>query len=283
MPLALILSSYVAAARLGGGAQQYALAPFGIDPVLVPTVLFGRSPAKGPPGGQAVDAQTFQSMLDGVEAEGLFGLVDVMITGHFSLPQQVEIAAATIAKIRAAPRAGAFSARPIVVVDPILGDEPKGLYVTPDVDEAVVRTLVPLADWLTPNAWELSHLTGLAITDPASAAAAARAVGKPTLVTSVPCGTGRIGMVCFDGHYARLYSHERLATAPNGTGDLVTAIFAAGLLSGLAPLVAAEGAGRAVLEALRAAQEWSAPELPLVALGERLVRPSARVAIEDLP
>ena len=30
-------------------------------------------------------------------------------------------------------------------------------------------------------------------------------------------------------------------------------------------------------------EEWSAPELPLVALGERLVRPSARVAIEDLP
>ena len=47
MPLALILSSYVAAARVGGGAQQFALAPFGIDPVLVPTVLFGRSPARG--------------------------------------------------------------------------------------------------------------------------------------------------------------------------------------------------------------------------------------------
>ena len=35
MPLALILSSYVAAARIGGGAQQYALAPFGVDPVLI--------------------------------------------------------------------------------------------------------------------------------------------------------------------------------------------------------------------------------------------------------
>ena len=283
MPMALILSSYVAAARIGGGAQQYALAPFGIDPVLVPTVLFGRSPAKGAPGGRAVDAQVFQSMLEGVEADGLFGLVDIVITGHFSLPAQAEIAAATIAKIRAASRIGAFLPRPIIVVDPILGDDPRGLYVNPDVAEAVCHNLVPLADWITPNAWELSYLTGLPITDPVSAATAARALGKPTLVTSAPCAEGKIGMVCYDGHYARLYSHERLDAAPNGTGDLVTAVFAAGLLSGLAPLVAAEGAGRAVLEALRAANEWSAPELPLVALGERLVRPSARVDIEDLP
>ena len=41
MPLALILSSFVAGSRIGGAAQQYAFAPFGIDPVLVPTVLFG--------------------------------------------------------------------------------------------------------------------------------------------------------------------------------------------------------------------------------------------------
>jgi pyridoxal/pyridoxine/pyridoxamine kinase len=51
MPLALILSSYVAASRVGGGGQQYALAAFGIDPVLVPTVVFGRHPGKGAPGG----------------------------------------------------------------------------------------------------------------------------------------------------------------------------------------------------------------------------------------
>jgi pyridoxine kinase len=283
MPLALILSSYVAASRVGGGAQQFALAPFGIDPVLVPTVLFGRSPAKGPPGGAAVDADTFAAMLEGVEAEGVFRLADLVITGHFSLAEQVEQAALAIEKVRAAPREGAFSPRPRIIVDPVLGDEPKGLYVKPEVAEAVAARLVPLADWLTPNAWELSHLTGRSIAGPAGAAAAAKAVGKPCLVSSVPAGEGRIGLVCHDGHFARLYTHERLAFAPNGTGDLLTAVFAAQLLLGLAPLIAAEGAARTVLEAVRAAAAWNAPELPLVALGESLVRPTARVAIEDLP
>ena len=282
MPLALILSSYVAGSRIGGAAQQYAFAPFGIDPVLVPTCLFGRSPARGAPGGAAVAAETFRQMLEGVEAEGLFGLVDVVVTGHFSLPEQVAAAGDVIDKVRAAARAGAATPRPRVVVDPILGDAPKGLYIKPEVAEAIRAELVPRADLLTPNAWELGHLTGLPVGSPAEARAAAQALGKPCLVTSVPCGEGRIGMVCHDGHFARLYTHERFESAPNGTGDLVAAIFAAQLIAGLAPLVAAEGAARTVLEALRASREWHAPELPLVALGERLVAPSARVHVEDL-
>ncbi len=277
MPLALILSSYVASSRIGGAAQQYALAAFGIDPVLVPTVLFGRSPAKGPPGGTAVAADAFARMLEGVEADGVFARTDLVITGHFSLPEQVEAAARAIEAVRAASLGGN------VVVDPILGDAPGGLYVKPEVDEAVRRLLVPKADWLTPNAWELSHLTGRPIASPPDAVAAAKALGKPCLVTSVPCGEGRIGLVCHDGFYARLYSHPRLSAAPNGTGDLVTAVFGALLLAGLAPLVAAEGAARAVLETLTATAEWGLDDLPLVALGERLVRPAARVDIEDLP
>ena len=50
MALALILSSFVAASGIGGGAQQYVLAAHRIDPVLAPTVLLGRNPAQGATG-----------------------------------------------------------------------------------------------------------------------------------------------------------------------------------------------------------------------------------------
>src|SRR5688572_646278 len=149
MPLALILSSYVAAGWIGGGAQQLALAAFGIDPVLIPTVMFGASPAKGGRG-RATDPELFQQLLDGVEGQGLIGRADLIVTGHFSLPEQVLLACETIAKARAGGR------QPIVIVDPVLGDAPKGLYVKPDVAKALAERLVPLADWLTPNLWELS-------------------------------------------------------------------------------------------------------------------------------
>ena len=281
MPLALILSSYVAAARIGGGAQQFALAAFGVDPVLVPTVTFGKSPPRGGRG-RMTEPDFFAHMLEDVRSEGLFGLADVVITGHFSHPQQVELAAEAIRQVRAAPRDGAFSARPLVVVDPILGDAGPGLYVKPDVAEAVIGELLPLADWLTPNLWELGHITGRELSSTKQALAAAHALPCASLVTSGPGGESEIGMICNTQGGARLYAHRRLASAPNGTGDLVTALLAARLLHGQDPFDAAEGAARGVFDAVWCALEWNAPQLPIVAMGERLARPRAEVRTEVL-
>lgn len=276
MPLALILSSFVAAGRIGGAAQQYVLAAHKIDPVLVPTVMLGRSPAKGAQG-QVTSPELFARILADVEADALFGLVDLVITGHFSLPEQVAIAAGALARVRAASER-----RPVIVVDPIMGDHPKGLYVKPEVARALADELVPLADWLTPNVWELGWLTGGEITDAASAVAAARRLGKPALITSAPASEGEIGLIYVDADQATLFAHPRHPQAPNGTGDLVTACFGAALIEGLEPLAAAERAARAASEAATAAQDWRAPALPIVALGERLVRPTAKLRIERL-
>lgn len=276
VPLALILSSYVAASRIGGAAQQYVLAAHRIDPVLVPTVMMGRNPARGS-GGQATPPELFARMLADVEADALFGLVDLVITGHFSSPEQVEIAADALARIQAAS-----SKAPVVVVDPILGDTPKGLYVRPDVARAIAERLVPLADWITPNRWELGYLSASEIPDAASAVAAARRLGKPALITSCPAGQSEIGVLLVEAETATLFAHPRLDHAPNGTGDLVTASFGAGLVEGLTPYAAAERAARAASESVIAAQDWDAPDLPIIALGERLVRPTAPLRIERL-
>jgi pyridoxine kinase len=276
MPLALILSSFVAASRIGGAAQQYLLAAHKIDPVLVPTVMLGRNPSRGAHG-QATPPDIFSQMLADVEADALFGLVDLVITGHFSSPEQVEIAADALARVQAASERA-----PVVVVDPILGDAPAGLYVSPEVAAAVAARLVPLADWITPNLWELGHLTGGEIADIPSAVAAARRLGKPALITSAPAGEDEIGLLFVDAETATLFAHPRLAHAPNGTGDLVTASFGAGLVEGMSPRAAAERAARAASEAVKAAQDWRAPELPIVALGQRLVNPTAPLRIEPL-
>jgi pyridoxine kinase len=277
MPLALILSSHVAGSRVGGMAQALTLAPFRIDPVVAPTVLFGRHPGWGAPGGGAVDTATFAGVLDGIEANGLLALTDLVICGYFAFAGQVEVAAAAIDRVREqAPDA-------VVVVDPIMGDEGSGLYVKSDVAQAITELLVPRADWLTPNAWELNRLTGLPVGTPAEAVAAARLLGRNVLATSIPCADGQIGMVCAAADAASLYSHRRLDEVPHGTGDLVTAVLAAGLLKGGDPFAAAERAARAVAETVEAAALWGSPELPLVALGERLVHPTAKLGVERLP
>jgi pyridoxine kinase len=53
-------------------------------------------------------------------------------------------------------------------------------------------------------------------------------------------------------------------------------------VEGLAPAAAAERTARAAAETVKAAHAWGSPELPIVALAERLVRPTAEVRVERL-
>jgi pyridoxine kinase len=272
MARVLILSSFVAASRVGGGAQALALARLGVEPILVPTVLYGRHPGHGPPGGGPVVPEIFAAMLDGIEAQGLFAALDAVITGHFSLPEQVALAADALLRVKlAAPAAR-------VVVDPVMGDEGKGLYVRDAVAGAIADALVPLADVAAPNAWELARLTGRSITDPASAVAAARALGRPTLVSSVRSGAD-IGVVYAQADQAWLARHPPAPAAPKGTGDLLTALFVAALLQLQNAVEALAVATAATAEAVRLA--GGADELPLAALPAALST-SSHVTLEAL-
>src|SRR5260221_2553943 len=196
----LILSSHVAASDVGGGAQAAALIRLGFAPVLVPTVLYGRHPGLGAPGGGAVDPVTFEGVLAGVEAAGVFETAVAVITGYFADPRQVEAAARVIDRVRQVNR----GAR--IVVDPIMGDRGVGLYVSEGVAAALGGELVGRADLIAPNAWELERLTGASAADPASARAAACLLGRPVLVSSVDAGA-EIGVVFAAAAEALLASH----------------------------------------------------------------------------
>jgi pyridoxine kinase len=223
----LILSSFVASSPVGGGAQALALAGLDVETVLAPTVLFGRHPGLGPPGGGAVDAEIFAGVLAGIEANGVFARVDAVITGYFADPAQIEAAVRTIDAVKAVrPEA-------LIVVDPIMGDTGKGLYVKEPVAQAIATQLVPRADLITPNAWEMERLSGLPTHDAASALIAARSLERAVLTSSVAVGPN-IGVLWVDGREAWLASHARAPSAPNGTGDLLTCLFAAALLGGAA-------------------------------------------------
>jgi pyridoxine kinase len=232
----LILSSFVAASPVGGGAQAVALAKLEVESVLAPTVLLGRHPGLGPPGGGPVEPAMFESLLAGIEADGVFARAEAVICGYFADPAQVAIAAATIDAVRASRPAA------MIVVDPIMGDSAGGLYVKPEVARALADHLVPRADWVAPNAWELGRLTGTVVASPAEAVAAARDLGRPALISSIPVGRAAIGVMWTDGSEAWLAVHGRSDIDPKGAGDLLTALFTAALLGGATPADALETA-----------------------------------------
>jgi pyridoxine kinase len=224
VPTALILSSHVAASPVGGGVQARVLARMGVESIHVPTVLYGRHPGLGSPGGGAVSAERFESLIDGVKASGALADVDAVIAGYFASPRQVR---AAVRLIEAMPDAW-------VVVDPIMGDSETGLYVSEAVAGAIARDLLPRAGLIAPNAWELARLAGRTVTDVPSALAAARSLNRPMLISSVE-SDGDIAVLYVDGAEAWLAAHPRQPTAPKGTGDILTAHFVGAVLGGSAP------------------------------------------------
>ncbi len=280
MPMALILSSHVAGSRVGGSAQALALAQFKIDPIVVPTVLFGRHPGWGAPGGAHVPIEAFEGMLDGIEANNLFGLTDLVVTGYFASVEQVRAAGRAIDAVRAAPRDPGLR-KPYIVVDPVMGDAGKGLYVSPEVAQAIQDVLVSRADLLTPNAWELQRLSGADARDPMAAVRAARLMGRPVLVSSVQRGA-EIGVVFADRREAWLAAHQRAENVPSGTGDLLTVLFAAAMLEGQTVSFGLARAVGGLVETVAAAGMWQSPELPIVGVGAKIKNASPTVRIERL-
>jgi pyridoxine kinase len=120
------------------------------------------------------------------------------------------------------------------VCDPVMGDAPKGLYVPHETAAQIRKQLLPLADVVTPNAFELSWLTGLPVTGIAEAAAAAQALLRPTVIaTSVTAPGDRLATLLHDSAGTVFTSVFRQPKAPSGTGDLLTGLLTGAVAAGV--------------------------------------------------
>lgn len=260
------------------------LAPLKVDAAVVPTTLLGRHPGWGPPGGGPVSPEMMRGMLQGIEANGLFGECDAVLTGYFASPEQVEVATEAIDRIRAAPRRAGHAhspQRPLIVVDPIMGDSDKGLYVPEPVAAALARRLVPKADLVACNLWEFGQLSGAGeIARLEQVADAAQASGRDWLVTSVPADAGIGALLCGDGDVMLAETVEHEGRVPRGAGDLLKLRFVGGLASGESRREALARATGATAAVIAKALDWDAPELPLAACQRIIATPPEAGLVE---
>jgi len=238
----LSIQSQVVGARVGNSVAAFAMERLGVRVLQAPTVLLGRRPDHGPPGGGPIPAETLGALLDALGADGQFGEIDAVLTGYLGAADQVNVILDTVTRIKAAnPKA-------IFVCDPVLGDDGR-VYVSSAISEAMMQGLCPHADWLTPNAFELGMLTGRTIDSIASAREAARRIGKPVLCSSIRTALG-LGNLLAAPTGDWFCETARLPRAPKGTGDLLSALFVARRVRGDAPAIALEGATGGVYDVI---------------------------------
>jgi pyridoxine kinase len=159
--------------------------------------------------------------------------------------------------------------------DPVLGDDPKGLYIAEAAARALAATLLPIADVTFPNRFELEWLSGKPVTDAASARGAAAKLGSPlTIATSIPHEGDALATMATGPDGAWLSAVARQDNVPNGTGDLFAALFTGYRLGGRAVQAALGSAVEAVEQAICASRGHD--ELQLVAILRSLNAQPAR-------
>ena len=215
---------------------------------------------------------------------GMLPKCDALLTGYVGDAALADVVLQTAAKVRAAnPHA-------IWCCDPVLGDTDTGIYVRPGIDTFFRERAIPAADLITPNHFELEHLTGAKVTTMPEALAAVRTLLKGprlALLTSLiraDAPAGQIEMLAVTADAA-----WRIATPligfdimPNGTGDMVAALFTAHWLQDRSIGSALEKAAASVFAVLETTQAMGERELQIVAAQDRLVAPPRRFAAERL-
>jgi pyridoxine kinase len=257
MATILTLSSEVVAGHIGNAAARFVLQRLGHTVWSLPTVVLSNHPGHSAVAGTRISPETLTSMLDALDRNGWLGSVDAVMTGYLPSSDHVSVASSLIDRVRAA-RPGA-----LVLVDPVLGDDPKGLYIEQAAAEAIRDALIGKADVITPNRFELAWLTQSDVHDAASAIAAARQLPVPYVVaTSIAGATGTLATVLTAGSKPPLanapfsethtYSVTRRDRVPHGTGDTLAALLLGQLLRGL-DLATATAAAVAGVDAIVAA------------------------------
>ncbi|WP_047473723.1 pyridoxine/pyridoxal/pyridoxamine kinase, partial [Delftia sp. ZNC0008] len=220
------VQSQVVYGRVGNNVAMPTLQALGLAAAAVPTVVFSNTPHYPSIHGGAIAAEWFAGYLQDLGARGALGQLQAVLAGYLGGPDQAGLLADWVA--------GLLQQRPglRVVVDPVIGDHDSGIYVDPAMVEAYQRHLLPLADGLTPNHFELERLTARPVHGMDDVVQAARSLltGRTqwVAVTSAAPELGgehalRMRVALVTREDVHVVTHARVDAVPKGTGDLFSA------------------------------------------------------------
>lgn len=276
----IAIQSQVVHGHVGNSAAVFPLQVSGIEVTAVPTVLFSNHPHYPSLRGGVLDSKLVRDLLIGVEERGLVDACKVLITGYLG---SAAIAASVIDFVR---RAKARNSKLIYLCDPVMGDAGPGFYVQEDLRGLIREGLVPLADIITPNQFELEHLTGRAPETVEDMAAAARGLGPSTVVVTgahFADTADWVQTLAFEPQAAWRVVTPRLACRPSGTGDLFVALFVAALVEGMPTEAALGRAVSGVYGVLEETERRQSSEMALIAAAGRMRRPDKLFAALGIP
>ncbi len=281
----LSIQSHVAFGHVGNAAAAFPLQRLGFEVWRINTVQFSNHTGYGDWRGRVFGADHVAELVAGLAERGALEVCDAVLSGYMGDAALGAEILAAVARVKAANPAALY------LCDPVMGDEEPGLYVRAGIPDFMREKAVPAADVITPNAFELSLLTGREVADRQGAIAAARSALDlgPTLVlvTSLqlpdrPAEEIEMMAVTRESAWSVATPFLALDPAPNGAGDCVSALFLAQLLKGKRPPDALAGAAAAIFAVIEATRRAGTRELQLIAAQDEMAAPQRRFPVTEI-
>jgi pyridoxine kinase len=224
----LSIQSAVAYGHVGNSAAVFPLQRIGVEVLPVYTVNFSNHTGYGAWRGPLIDPEDVRNVITGVEDRGVFPQIDVVLSGYQGGVGIGDVIVDAVKRVKEANPSAIYAC------DPVMGNAKSGCFVAPEIPILLRERVVPAADLITPNQFELGFLTD---TDPTTlestleSADLAREMGPRTiLVTSVERPNrdpDTIEMLAIDDSGAWIVTTPMLPLKANGSGDVTAALFTA--------------------------------------------------------
>nr|WP_202893787.1 pyridoxal kinase PdxY [Kribbella italica] len=222
------IQSAVAFGHVGNSAAVFPLQRIGVEVLPVYTVNFSNHTGYGAWRGPMISPDDVREVLLGIEDRGVLPQIDVVLSGYQGGEGIADVILETVARVKAANPAAVYSC------DPVMGNAKSGCFVAPAIPVLLRDRVVPAADIITPNQFELGFLTGTepdTLESTLASVELVRATGPRTvLVTSVERPDredGTIEMLAVDDSGAWLVQTPYIPMKANGSGDVTAALFTA--------------------------------------------------------
>jgi pyridoxine kinase len=277
----LSIQSSVAYGHVGNSAAVFPLQRLGHEVWPVFTVHFSNHTGYGAWRGPLLAADDVRDVITGIEERGALGQVDAVLSGYQGGEEIGDVILDAVARVKAANPEATYTC------DPVMGNATSGCFVHPAIPVLLRDRVVPEADLITPNQFELGYLTGSEPTDLESTLAsadAARAMGPAdVLVTSVErpdAAEGTLEMLAVTPEAAWLVTTPRLPLKANGSGDVTAALFTGHYRSTGDAADALARTASSVWDLLRTTHESGERELQLVESQEYYAHPRMQFEVE---
>ncbi len=271
----LSIQSSVAYGHVGNSAAVFPLQRLGHEVWPVHTVHFSNHTGYGAWRGPLLAAEDVREVITGIEERGALAGVDVVLSGYQGGEDIGEVILDAVDRVKKANPEATYTC------DPVMGNAKSGCFVHPAIPVLLRERVVPRADLITPNQFELGFLTE---TEPDTLESTMRSVRRAqemgpssVLVTSVErpdAPEDTIEMLAVTPEGAWIVQTPRLPIKANGSGDVTAALFSAHYRDSRDVTSALSKTASSVFGLLKNTLESGQRELQLVQSQELIARPA---------